>query len=59
MTVYDIVLYRAMVSVFFFLFSDGTSEGCDSEVRTVNHERSIHKEHWTTETSSLHIRLER
>ena len=54
----DIVFYSAMVSVFFFLCSDGTSEGSDSEVRTVNHEQSIHKEHGTTETSSLHIRLE-
>ena len=45
MTAYDIVFYSAMVSVLFFLFSDGSSEGCDSEVRTVNHERSIHKDH--------------
>ena len=30
---------------FFFLFSDGTFESCDSEVKTVNHERSIDKEH--------------
>ena len=58
MTAYDIVFYSAMVSVFFFLFSDGTSESSDSEVRTVNHEQSIHKDHRTTETSSLHIRLE-
>ena len=45
MSAYDLVFYSAMVSVFFFLFSDGTSEGIDSEMRTVNHEQSIHKEH--------------
>ena len=45
MSAYDLVFYSAMVSVLFFLFSDGTSEGIDSEMRTVNHEQSIHKEH--------------
>ena len=47
-----------MVSVFFFLFSDGTIKGYDSKVRTVIHGQSIHKERGTTETSSLHISLE-
>ena len=43
-----LVFCSALVSVVFFLFSDGTFESCDCEVRTVNHKRSIHKEHGVT-----------